>query len=162
MNDKDGRDEDEQKSDTVIGRRCWSETNWEREREREREQPWLQNTCMLAHNTCMDTLATCPQWGFQLFWLPHSWTTPLNYRQAAMPSKEEADTQIQWKSDRGILLMKCVVVFLYLFWPLCVDTHLHSPHTHWHLKQNCSAFILLEIVPIVPSSPWCVAICSNQ
>lgn len=34
MNDKDGRDEDEQKSDTVIGRRCWSETNWERERER--------------------------------------------------------------------------------------------------------------------------------
>lgn len=50
--------------------------------------------------------------------------------------------------------------------PVFTRTNAYTTHTHFSspadLKQNCSAFILLEIVPIVPSSPWCVTICWNQ
>ena len=46
-------------------------------------------------------------------------------------------------------------------------THTSNSHTHtlfprqiWN--KNRSAFMLLEIVSIVPPPPWCVAICGNQ
>lgn len=57
------------------------------------------------------------------------------------------------KRDAPFLLIKWVTVLF--FRTLYLDTHLHHTYTHQHLKQNCSAFILLEIGPIVPSSMMC-------
>lgn len=101
--------------------------------------------------------------------LPCSWSCPpLNYNPGdkwpglimQMPTHKRPQTDTLKETERWLfLVIKCAAV---PFWTMCLGTPISDTLFPSRSKTKCSAYILLEMAPIVPSSPWCVAICRNQ